>query len=62
MTITEIKRYCDRCGKECGNGICNNGFHIFRKHIIVRIKDDEYIDLCQKCYDSFAEWMRKERE
>ena len=41
--------YCDRCGKECEKTRNIHGYRIFR--------DDELLDLCQKCYDGLYDWM-----
>ena len=51
--------YCDRCGKLCENDRNNRGFNIFRNKFFIKTHKDEYLDLCQDCYDSLAEWMKK---
>ena len=57
MTVTELKKYYDRCGKECENVRSNRGFRIYRKYIFRR-SNNSPIDLCQNCYDSLAAWMK----
>ena len=44
--------FCDRCGKEVKYPI-NTPYNIYWK------KTDDYIDLCQECYDDFRSWMSK---
>lgn len=54
--IKEIM-YCDRCGKICEEERYNKGFHIFHKKYFVTTNTNNYLDLCQKCYDKFADFM-----
>lgn len=53
--------YCDRCGKECEKERCNHGMHLFRNKFFIKTTSDEYLDLCAKCYDSLAEWMKNKK-
>ena len=50
---------CDRCGKECEESRNNRGFHIFRNKFYLKNTKDDYLDLCQKCYDGLAKWMKE---
>ena len=43
--------YCDRCGKECEKTRSNHGYHV------VRVKDDECLDFCKKCFDGLYDWL-----
>ena len=58
MIKTTTVVYCDRCGKTCEYCINNRGFHIYPKHRLKSIRKDDYLDLCQSCYDSFDQWMK----
>lgn len=54
--------FCDRCGKECEDKRNNRGYHIFRKWILADSLNDQYLDLCQKCYDGLYDWMKSGRK
>ena len=54
-----IKKYCDRCGKECKDYTDSKGFFFFRRKYFVKHFEDAYLDLCQDCYASLDRWMRK---
>ena len=55
--------YCDRCGNECEKNRKNNGFHLFYKSFFLEdVVNKTYLDLCQKCYDELAEWMKDKKE
>ena len=55
------KTFCDRCGEECESSRSNHSFSIYKvKYVLAKIDyyDLDNMDLCQKCYDSLAEWMK----
>lgn len=56
--------YCDRCKKLIKQDIRNNrGYHLYRrKFILCTIEDNEYMDLCQDCYDSLYDWVKHIKE
>ncbi len=55
--------FCDRYGKECENIRNNRGYNIFRKWILAdSVKNNNYLDLCQKCYDGLYDWMKSGRK
>lgn len=56
--MKKISFYCDRCGKEVEDVYNNRGFHLHKFHVEAIHDDCNYMDLCQKCYDSLAEWVR----
>ena len=58
--MTRETIYCDRCGKECEKVRNNRGFHLYRKQYYLRSVNHEYLDLCQKCFDELAKWMKGE--
>ncbi len=62
--MVKKKIICDRCGKECEDFRYSRGHHIFRNKFYMRKSnyDEDIIDLCQKCYDSLAKWMKAESE
>ena len=53
--------YCDRCGNVCEECRDNNGYHVFKGKYFMKKTDDNYLDLCQGCYDSLAEWMKRKK-
>ncbi len=56
--------YCDRCKKLIKEDTRNNhGFHLYkRKFILCTVRTDEYMDLCQDCYDSLYDWVKNIKE
>lgn len=56
--MIEKKIICDRCGRECEYSRYSRGQRVFRNKFFLRKSDDDFIDLCQECYDSLAEWMK----
>lgn len=60
--MTKETIFCDRCGKECEHNRSNRGYHIFRKWILAKSVDNNYLDLCQKCYDELYDWMKLGRK
>ena len=52
--------YCDKCGKQIKFPLNNRGFHIFRnRYFLKNSSNDEWLDLCQDCYDELKEFMKE---
>jgi len=61
--MTKETIFCDRCGKECEHYRNNHGYHIFRrKWILTNSLNNDYLDLCQKCYNELYDWMKLGRK
>lgn len=58
--------YCDRCKRLIKEDTRDNhGYHLYkRKFILSKIRNgyDDYMDLCQDCYDNLYDWMKKGKE
>lgn len=60
--MVETAIFCDRCGKRCTKYRDSKGFNLIRKKYFVKpVGDDNYLDLCQSCYDELVKFMKSEK-
>lgn len=54
--------YCDRCGAEVQYPLSTSYNIIKRKLFILDKRFGDTLDLCQDCYDSLEQWMKRKQQ